>query len=112
MPWPYHPLAQPSNHLIGNGISNLWFKYPQQLILKKYCQKNSLDFLIFLKKLNTNKYRIKGGIKKLIPSYFNQPSQTLGILISGTLLSAFKNRIKPFKLNNYAKKEKVNDCFI
>ena len=107
IPWPYHPLAQPSNHLIGNGISNLWFKYPSTIdTLKSTAKKTVLvGTSDFSQKVTVpTNIELKEASKKLIPSYFNQPSQTLGILISGTLLSAFKNRIKPFKLNNYAEK--------
>ena len=107
VPWPYYPLAQPGNHLIGNGISNLWFKYPSTIdTLRSSAKKTVLvGTSDFSQKVTVpTNIELKEASKKLIPSYFNQPSQTLGILISGTLLSAFKNRIKPFKLNNYAEK--------
>ena len=107
IPWPYYPLVQPSNHPIGNGISNLWFKFPSTIdTLKSTAKKTVLvatsDFSQKVKvPINI---QLNEASEKLIPSSFNQPSQTLGILISGNLLSAFKNRIKPFKLHNHAEK--------
>ena len=107
IPWPYYPLVQPSNHPIGNGISNLWFKFPSTIdTLKSTAKKTVLvatsDFSQKVKvPINI---RLNEASEKLIPSSFNQPSQTLGILISGNLLSAFKNRIKPFKLHNHSEK--------
>ena len=99
IPWPYYPLVQPTNHLIGNGISNLWFKFPSTIdTLKSTAKKTVLvttsDFSQKVKApINI---QLNEASEKLIPSSFNQPSQTLGILIYGNLLSAFKNRIKPF----------------
>ncbi len=105
IPWPYYPLVQPTNHPIGNGISNLWFKFPSTIdTLKSTAKKTVLvttsDFSQKVKApINI---QLNEASEKLIPSSFNQPSQTLGILIYGNLLSAFKNRIKPFKLDNHA----------
>ena len=107
IPWPYYPLVQPSNHPIGNGISNLWFKFPSTIdTLKSTAKKTVLvatsDFSQKVKvPINI---QLNEASEKLIPSSFNKPSQTLGILISGNLLSAFKNRIKPFKLDTHAEK--------
>jgi len=107
IPWPYYPLVQPSNHLIGNGISNLWLKFASTIdTLKSTAKKTVLvatsDFSQKVK-LPIN-IQLNEASEKLIPSSFNQPSQTVGILISGNLFSAFKNRIKPFKLDNHAEK--------
>ena len=107
IPWPYYPLVQPSNHLIGNGISNLWFKFASTIdTLKSTAKKTVLvatsDFSQKVK-LPIN-IQLNEASEKLIPSSFNQPSQTVGILISGNLFSAFKNRIKPFNLDNYTEK--------
>ena len=105
IPWPYYPLVQPTNHPIGNGISNLWFKFPSTIdTLRSTAKKTVLvttsDFSQKVKApINI---QLNEASEKLIPSSFNQPSQTLGILIYGNLLSAFKNRIKPFKLDNHA----------
>jgi gliding-associated putative ABC transporter substrate-binding component GldG len=107
IPWPYYPLVQPSNHPIGNGISNLWFKFPSTIdTLKSTAKKTVLvatsDFSQKVKvPINI---QLNEASEKLIPSSFNQPNQTLGILISGNLLSAFKNRIKPFKLDTHVEK--------
>tara|TARA_S200000501_G_scaffold197618_1_gene185964 strand:+ start:728 stop:2383 length:1656 start_codon:yes stop_codon:yes gene_type:complete len=107
MPWPYYPLAQPGNHLIGNGVSNLWFKFPSTIdTLKSTAKKIALvETSDFSQKVKVPiNIELKEASEKLIPSSFNQPSQILGILISGYLSSAFKNQIKPFKLNNHAEK--------
>ncbi len=107
MPWPYYPLAQPSSHLIGKGISNIWFKFPSTIdtlkgITKKTVLVGTSDFSQKVKiPINID---LKEASEKLIPSSFNQPSQNLGILLSGTLLSAYENRIKPFKIDNHIDK--------
>ena len=107
IPWPYYPLAQPSSHLIGKGISNIWFKFPSTIdtlkgITKKTVLVGTSDFSQKVKiPINID---LKEASEKLIPSSFNQPSQNLGILLSGTLLSAYENRIKPFKIDNHVDK--------
>ena len=42
IPWPYYPLVQPSNHPIGNGISNLWFKFPSTIDTLKSTAKKTV----------------------------------------------------------------------
>ena len=107
MPWPYYPLVQPNNHFIGNGISNLWFKFPSTIdtlkgVTKKTVLVETSDFSQKVKiPINID---LKEASEKLIPSSFTQSSQNLGILLSGTILSAFENRIKPFKIDNHADK--------
>ena len=107
IPWPYYPLAQASKHIIGNGISNVLFKFPSVIdTLKSTAKKTVLvETSDFSKKIQTPiSITLKEASKKLLPSYFNQPSQILGILLSGTLSSAFENRIKPFELLNNIEK--------
>lgn len=107
IPWPYYPLAQASKHIIGNGVSNVLFKFPSVIdTLKSTAKKTVLvETSDFSKKIQTPiSITLKEASEKLLPSYFNQPSQILGILLSGTLSSAFENRIKPFELLNNIEK--------
>ena len=107
IPWPYYPLAQATNHIIGKGISNVLFKFPSVIdTLKSTAKKTVLvGTSDFSKKIQTPiSISLKEASEKLLPSYFNQPSQILGILLSGTLSSAFENRIKPFELLNNIEK--------
>ena len=107
IPWPYYPLAQATNHIIGKGISNVLFKFPSVIdTLKSTAKKTVLvGTSDFSKKIQTPiSISLKEASEKFLPSYFNQPSQILGILLSGTLSSAFENRIKPFELLNNIEK--------
>ena len=107
IPWPYYPLAQATNHIIGKGISNVLFKFPSVIdTLKSTAKKTVLvGTSDFSKKIQTPiSISLKEASEKLLPSYFNQPSQILGVLLSGTLSSAFENRIKPFELHNNIEK--------
>ena len=80
IPRPYYPLAQPSSHLIGKGISNIWFKFPSTIdtlkgITKKTVLVGTSDFSQKVKiPINID---LKEASEKLIPSSFNQPSQNL-----------------------------------
>ena len=107
IPWPYYPLAQATNHIIGKGISNVLFKFPSVIdTLKSTAKKTVLvGTSDFSKKIQTPiSISLKEASEKILPSYFNQPSQILGVLLSGTLSSAFENRIKPFELYNNIEK--------
>ena len=42
IPWPYYPLAQATNHIIGKGISNVLFKFPSVIDTLKSTAKKTV----------------------------------------------------------------------
>ena len=109
IPWPYYPLVAPNDNVIGNGISNLWFKFASTIdTVRSSATKTPLvSSSDFSKSVQTPiTIALNEASDKLVPSTFNQPHQTMGILVKGSFSSAFENRIKPVKINQHRDKGK------
>lgn len=107
IPWPYYPIAQPSDHIIGNGISNLWFRFPSSIdTLKSKTKKTVLvrsSELCKSLKVPTE-ISLKEVSEKIVSSSFNDSNKMMGILVTGYFSSAYENRLKPFKHKNHISK--------
>ena len=109
--WPYSPLsASNSNHPITNNIELVKFDFASQIdTLKNLAKKTVL--------LESSEQTKLQGVPKSISldivtqepdlSTYNQGKQNLAVLIEGSLKSVYKNRIKPFEIENF--KDSCND---
>ena len=103
-PWPYYPLAKPSQKdLFGELSGNVLMTFPSSIDTLK----NGLDKKILISTSNFSKIlqipaaiTLKEASEKLNPDLFDQKSQALGVLLKGEFNSAFENRIPPLKLEN------------
>ncbi|WP_317045350.1 Gldg family protein [Formosa algae] len=100
--WPYSPLVNTTNtHPIVNNVNILKFDFANPIDTLK----NSLKKTILLESAKLTK--LEGTPREISldvvtqepnPQEFNKGSQPLAVLIEGAFTSAYKNRIKPFKL--------------
>lgn len=103
--WPYNPLAKAtSKHPIVNNINLTKFEFANQIDTLKSSTKKT----ILLQSSPQSKLE---GIPKEIAleiveeeldpkTYIDKGNQNLAVLVEGTFTSAFKNRIKPFAIEN------------
>ncbi|CDF78681.1 gliding motility protein GldG [Formosa agariphila KMM 3901] len=102
--WPYSPLVNTTNtHPIVNNVNLIKFDFANPIDTLK----NNLKKTILLESAKLTK--LEGTPKEISldvvtqepnPQEFNKGSQPLAVLIEGEFTSAYKNRIKPFKLNS------------
>ncbi|QDO95431.1 gliding motility-associated ABC transporter substrate-binding protein GldG [Formosa sediminum] len=100
--WPYSPLVNTTNtHPIVNNVNILKFDFANPIDTLK----NSLEKTILLESAKLTK--LEGTPREISldivtqepnPKEFNKGSQPLAVLLEGEFTSAYKNRIKPFKL--------------
>ncbi|WP_066217558.1 gliding motility-associated ABC transporter substrate-binding protein GldG [Formosa haliotis] len=100
--WPYSPLVNTSNtHPIVNNVNIIKFDFASPIDTLK----NNLKKTILLESAKLTK--LEGAPKEISldvvtqepdPKSFNKGSQPLAVLIEGEFTSAYKNRIKPFKM--------------
>ncbi|MCF7568151.1 gliding motility-associated ABC transporter substrate-binding protein GldG [Sabulilitoribacter arenilitoris] len=100
--WPYSPLASTnSNHPIVNNLNFVKFDFANQIdTLKNNIKKTILLESAPLTKLEGTPREISLDIvtQEQDPALFNKGNQPLGVLLEGEFISAYNNRIKPFKL--------------
>lgn len=100
--WPYSPLAASNpNHPITTNLDPVKFDFASQIDTLK----NSVDKTILLRSSKLSKLQ---GVPREIsldvvtqkpnPEDYNQPNQTLAVLLEGQFASVYDKRIKPFKI--------------
>ncbi len=114
--WFYHPLAAGNpNHPITKNILPVRFRFATNIdTLKNNIQKTPLLLSSVLTKLV--------GTPKIVElaNIADQPkqedyssgNQLLAVLLEGEFNSAYKNRIKPYKISNYSETSKPNKMIV
>lgn len=103
-PWFYSPIVRANDaHPITKNLNLIKLEFANQIDTLK----NNIDKTILLK--SSPKSKITGapfalGLNEFLnvkdEESYNNGNQTLGVLLEGEFSSVFKNRIKPFKLEN------------
>ena len=102
--WPYSPLAASNpNHPITTNINPVRFDFASQIDTLK----NSVDKTILLRSSQFTKLvgvpsevDIEIVTQEPDPKTYTNPYQSLAVLLEGEFTSVYKNRVKPFQLNN------------
>ena len=102
--WPYSPLAASNpNHPITTNINPVRFDFASQVDTLK----NSVDKTILLRSSQFTKLvgvpsevDIEIVTQEPDPKTYTNPYQSLAVLLEGEFTSVYKNRVKPFQLNN------------
>jgi gliding-associated putative ABC transporter substrate-binding component GldG len=103
--WRYNPLVQATiNHPIVNNTNLVRFEFANQIdTLKSSTQKTILLQSSPLSKLEGIPKEVFLNVIEKEPDatqYEGKGNQNLAVLLEGTFESAYKNRVKPFKLKN------------
>lgn len=100
--WPYSPLAASNpNHPITTNLDPVKFDFASQIdTLKNGVNKTILLRSSKLSKLQGVPREISLDVvtQKPNPEDYNQPNQTLAVLLEGKFKSVYDKRIKPFKI--------------
>nr|WP_321228021.1 gliding motility-associated ABC transporter substrate-binding protein GldG [uncultured Psychroserpens sp.] len=102
--WPYSPLAASNpNHPITTNLDPVKFDFASQIDTLK----NGVDKTILLRSSKLSKLQ---GVPREIslevvtqqpnPEEYNQPNQTLAVLLEGQFTSVYDKRVKPFKIQD------------
>ncbi|WP_425075314.1 gliding motility-associated ABC transporter substrate-binding protein GldG [Psychroserpens sp. S379A] len=102
--WPYSPLAANNpNHPITTNINPVRFDFASQIDTLK----NSVDKTILLRSSQLtklvgvpNEVDLDIVTQEPDPKTYTNPHQTLAVLLEGEFASVYKNRVKPFQLND------------
>ncbi|WP_431134555.1 gliding motility-associated ABC transporter substrate-binding protein GldG [Psychroserpens mesophilus] len=102
--WPYSPLAANNpNHPITTNINPVRFDFASQIDTLK----NSVDKTILLRSSQLTKLvgvpsevDLEIVTQEPDPKTYTTPYQTLAVLLEGEFTSVYKNRVKPFELND------------
>jgi ABC-2 type transport system permease protein len=101
--WPYSPLAASNpNHPITTNLDPVKFDFASQIdTLKNDIQKTILLRSSKLTKLEGIPREISLDVvtQDPVPETYNQPNQTLAVLLEGTFPSVYDKRVKPFKIS-------------
>lgn len=102
-PWPYNPLTEPENFVIGKNLGPVLFQFASPIDTLE----NQLSKTLLIKSSNFTKTSITPSIVELTEAIneikqneFKNVSKDFGYLIEGKQKSLFTNRIKPFNLEN------------
>ena len=102
-PWPYNPLSEPENFVIGKDLGPVLFQFASPIDTLE----NQLTKTLLIKSSNFTKtsttpsvIELTEAINEIKPNEFKNISKDFGYLIEGRQKSLFTNRIKPFNLKN------------
>ena len=102
-PWPYNPLSEPENFIIGKDLGPVLFQFASPIDTLE----NQLTKTLLIKSSNFTKtsttpsvIELTEAINEIKPNEFKNISKDFGYLIEGRQKSLFTNRIKPFNLKN------------
>ena len=102
-PWPYNPLSEPENFVIGKDLGPVLFQFASPIDTLE----NQLTKTLLIKSSNFTKtsktpsvIELTEATKEIKPNEFKNISKDFGYLIKGRQKSLFTNRIKPFNLKN------------
>ena len=103
-PWFYSPLSSsPNSHPIINNIEAVKFEWANQIdTLRNNIKKTILLSSSPQTKIEGTPREISLNILNTTPnlSGYNADEQALAVLLEGRFTSAYKNRVKPFKIDN------------
>ncbi len=101
--WPYSPLASANpHHPITHNLNRVKFDFANQIdTLKNSIQKTVLLRSSELTKLEgvPREINLEEATKEPDTKFYNKGNQTLAVLLEGKFTSAYKNLIKPVKLD-------------
>lgn len=102
-PWPYNPLSEPENFVIGKDLGPVLFQFASPIDTLE----SQLTKTLLIKSSNFTKtsttpsvIELTEAINEIKPNEFKNISKDFGYLIEGRQKSLFTNRIKPFNLKN------------
>ena len=102
-PWPYNPLTEPENFVIGKNLGPVLFQFASPIDTLE----NQLSKTLLIKSSNFTKtsttpsiVELTEAINEIKQNEFKNVSKDFGYLIEGKQKSLFTNRIKPFNLEN------------
>ncbi len=102
-PWPYNPLSEPENFIIGKDLGPVLFQFASPIDTLE----SQLTKTLLIKSSNFTKtsttpsvIELTEAINEIKPNEFKNISKDFGYLIEGRQKSLFTNRIKPFNLKN------------
>ena len=103
--WPFYPVLIPQEqHAITKGVGPVWARFASTLdsVRKPNIKKTPLLITSPNSKVLPHPVRIDLQMTSFNfePSHFNQPSQTVAMLLEGSFTSDFKNRLQPETLEN------------
>lgn len=99
-PWSYYPIpALNENHPISKGLGNVWFRFTTPIDTLP----NSLKKTVLTASSPLNKtlgvpviVQLKEATIQKDPAQFQGVSLPLAVMVEGTMISMYKNRIAPF----------------
>jgi ABC-2 type transport system permease protein len=104
LPWFYSPLVNSENkHPITNNLNLIKFDFANQIdTLKNSIKKTILLQSSILSKIDGTPREVSLAMTRTEPNpkAYTKGFQNLAILLEGEFTSVYKNRIKPFKINN------------
>ena len=116
VPWPYHPMVFSRNeHPINTNLEALRFQFASTLdTLQNENKKTILYQSSPLSRTESTPKEISLNILNLPPDkeQFNNGNQALAVLIEGSFLSAYTNRIEPLKLKGTSTKGPENKMIV
>jgi gliding-associated putative ABC transporter substrate-binding component GldG len=116
LPWPYHPMVFSRNeHPINTNLEALRFQFASTLdTLQNENKKTILYQSSPLSRTESTPKEISLNILNLPPDkeQFNNGNQALAVLIEGSFLSSYTNRIEPLQLNGTSIKGPENKMIV
>lgn len=116
VPWPYHPMVFSRNeHPINTNLEALRFQFTSTLdTLQNENKKTILYQSSPLSRTESTPKEISLNILNLPPDkeQFNNGNQALAVLIEGSFLSSYTNRIEPLQLNGTSIKGPENKMIV
>ncbi|MFV0248599.1 MAG: gliding motility-associated ABC transporter substrate-binding protein GldG [Tenacibaculum sp.] len=114
--WFYYPLVSGNpNHPITQNIAPVRFQFSTQIdLLKGGIKKTPLLVSSKLsKKVGTPTFiQLSSIAKKIEKKQYTGKPELLGVLLEGKFTSAYKNRVKPFKLTNFSSDKKQSKMIV
>ena len=113
-PWPYFPLAKPENTPLGNDLGPVYGQYMSTIdtLANELQKKVLLKTSAFTKSIGPPVFiKIEEALNDIVPADYNESSYILGVDINGVTSSLFKNKIKPFEIENHINEGVVNSVY-
>ncbi|MCB0736579.1 MAG: gliding motility-associated ABC transporter substrate-binding protein GldG [Bacteroidetes bacterium] len=103
--WPFYPILIPQEqHPITKGVGPVWARFASTLDTVRKPGISKIPLLITSPNSKVLPHPVRIDLQmtsfNFEPSHFNQPSQTVALLLEGAFTSDFKNRLQPETLEN------------
>ncbi len=116
VPWVYHPMVfSKNNHPINNNIEALKFQFASNIDTISNANKKTILLQSSpLSKVDGTPAQISLSLTKNPPKkeLYVHGNNPLAVLIEGNFKSAYADRVKPVKLNDFRKKGEVNKMIV